>query len=456
MLATVFFMQPIGAMTANFTAVMVVLSLRHRIPEGVIMAECSGDCIAAVDSMWRWIVGLGAIPPAFAILLRWWIPESPRYTLEVEMDPDQAAKDVKGYYNEYSNTPRPSEGSINAGIIPRDFGEDNSSFHFGEARLTSLTPDTDATLTFGEPTMLKDLQLSEPAIALSDSTSDRRLVRKESWSEWWTGFRVYLFDEGNWTDLAGTSLTWLILDFAFYFLGVNSPKILSKLWGTGPMQSHPLKDMLLENGYRALIAVSTGAVTGGALFIAMAEWRWHLQLYGFAILAGLFIVVGVCFVTLVDTHYSSAVIVLYALCNLFFNFGPNTSTFTIAAEVFPTKYRCTCHGFSAALGKLGSILAQIFLAYARFGGVGVNDAHSHWLGWALLVFALWMGVGAFTTRMWMPNPSNIWGQSRSLEDLSMGKRARERYERQEREAWKSFVPGTSPGLTPTMLPTRAL
>jgi PHS family inorganic phosphate transporter-like MFS transporter len=87
------------------------------------------------------------------------------------------------------------------------------------------------------------------------------------------------------------------------------------------MSSHPLHEMLLENGYRALIAVSTGAVVGGVLFIALAEWRWHIQFYSFGILAGLFVVVGVCFVTLINTRYSSAVIVLYALCNLFFNFG---------------------------------------------------------------------------------------------------------------------------------------
>lgn len=59
----------------------------------------------------------------------------------------------------------------------------------------------------------------------------------------------------------------------------------------------------------------------------------------------------------------------------------------IAAEVFPTKYRCTCHGLSAAAGKFGSIIAQIFLAYAKFGspGHGVNEPNSNWLGWVLLV-----------------------------------------------------------------------
>jgi hypothetical protein len=59
----------------------------------------------------------------------------------------------------------------------------------------------------------------------------------------------------------------------------------------------------------------------------------------------------------------------------------------IPAEVFPTQYRGTCHGLSAAAGKVGSILAQIFLAYVKFGGKGVSDDRSTWLGWILVMYA---------------------------------------------------------------------
>ena len=33
----------------------------------------------------------------------------------------------------------------------------------------------------------------------------------------------------------------------------------------------------------------------------------------------------------------------------------------IPAEAFPTRYRCTCHGISAASGRLGSVLGQIVI-----------------------------------------------------------------------------------------------
>jgi MFS transporter, PHS family, inorganic phosphate transporter len=155
----------------------------------------------------------------------------------------------------------------------------------------------------------------------------------------------------------------------------------------------------------------------------------------------------------------------------------------IAAEVFPTKYRCTCHGISAAAGKLGSIIAQVFLTYVKFGPKhqGVNESKSPWLGAVLLVyvfppffhivpehpssrkdgqvgeeeklltfhlfshrFTVWMAGGAIITKVWVPNPVDVWGRSRTLEDLGCGKAARKRMEREEVQFWRAFTPG-SPG-----------
>jgi PHS family inorganic phosphate transporter-like MFS transporter len=311
MLSAVFFMQPIGALIANVVAVITVSSFKASLPMNLMANTCHGDCADTVDKMWRWIVGVGAIPPAFAILLRWWIPESPRYTLEVEKDPDKAKQDVNSYYQQDSSPePGPSH-----------------------ARSPASNASTQATLTFGETMELKDLTLNEPAMATS-TDSTQRTVQKETWKEFWAGFYQYMITEGNWTDLAGTSLAWMNLDFAFYFLGVNSPKILSKVWGSGTAsdagpESTALYPVLIQNSYRAIIAVSIGSVLGGLLFIKMARFRYHLQVSGFWILGSLFIAIGVCFVVLLGTRYFAAVIVLYAICNLFFNFGPNTSTFVV-------------------------------------------------------------------------------------------------------------------------------
>ena len=52
-----------------------------------------------------------------------------------------------------------------------------------------------------------------------------------------------------------------------------------------------------------------------------------------------------------------------------------------------------------------------------------------------------MAIGALITKVWVPNPVDIWGQSRSLEDLALGKVARKRIEKEERDAWWALISG---------------
>ena len=64
-------------------------------------------------------------------------------------------------------------------------------------------------------------------------------------------------------------------------------------------------------------------------------------------------------------------VALYCILNLFLNFGPNTTTFIVPGEAFPTRYRSTAHGLAASAGKLGAIVAQI--AFAKLKDLGGTD-----------------------------------------------------------------------------------
>jgi len=54
---------------------------------------------------------------------------------------------------------------------------------------------------------------------------------------------------------------------------------------------------------------------------------------------------------------------MYFLSSFFNQFGPNSVTFLVAAEVFPTPVRASAHGFSAAVGKLGALTAAVLYTY---------------------------------------------------------------------------------------------
>ena len=72
----------------------------------------------------------------------------------------------------------------------------------------------------------------------------------------------------------------------------------------------------------------------------------------------------------------NAFVFLYCLTNFFQNFGPNTTTFIVPGEAFPTRYRSTAHGISAASGKLGAIVAQVgFGKLVNIGGTNAFVKH---------------------------------------------------------------------------------
>lgn len=92
-----------------------------------------------------------------------------------------------------------------------------------------------------------------------------------------------------------------------------------------------------------------------------------------------------------------ALLALYILAQFFFNFGPNATTFIVPGECFPTRYRSTSHGISAASGKVGAIIAQCVFGPLRTKGHPTADNPSPWLNHVMQIFALFMLLGCFTT-----------------------------------------------------------
>lgn len=76
------------------------------------------------------------------------------------------------------------------------------------------------------------------------------------------------------------------------------------------------------------------------------------------------------------TAGKNAFVFLYCLTNFFQNFGPNTTTFIVPGEAFPTRYRSTAHGICAASGKLGAVVAQLgFGQLVNIGGTNKFVGH---------------------------------------------------------------------------------
>lgn len=118
-------------------------------------------------------------------------------------------------------------------------------------------------------------------------------------------------------------------------------------------------------------------------------------------------------------------------------------TFIIPAEIFPTAYRSTCHGISAAAGKLGSIVALLTV-------YGINAWYSSPTrqGLIFLLFGSFVAVGALFSWAYLPDVQQwVIGESgkrvletKNLEDLGEGReRARQAGEVISiKERWTEF------------------
>ena len=399
MLATVFFMQPLGQLMASVVSVIAIAATDKRSFE---------SDRAAVDSIWRWVIGVGAIPATVALFFRLTIPESPRYRLDVQNDSAKAHQDAEDFWGRSPD--RSASSPLIAAASPRNSTMETLHLpHAAHHRVTS----SEGSGT-GEPGQVNiDQMVQRTPLQILQ----RDLIR-------------FFYREGNWRHLFATAGTWFLLDFAFYGLGMNNPATIAKILNESPSNSTtPLAwnvednanktifQLLMDIATNALIVVSIGAVVGGAgLIYAISHFnRKKMQMWGFLALTALFIVIGATFPTISPGSFHGVTTTLFVICQIFFNFGPNALTFIIPAEIFPTKWRCTCHGISAAAGKLGSVLVQVFVSYVRFGNQTESIEQSPKLGYLLLVFSGFMAVGALLTWMWIPETQNL----QTLENLSL-------------------------------------
>jgi PHS family inorganic phosphate transporter-like MFS transporter len=351
MMTAVFSAQGWGNFAAALVSLIVVSAYKSQIEAGPPTGA------PVVDYCWRILIGLGCVPGAIALYFRLTIPETPRFTMDIERNVAQATQDVDTF--------------------------------------------------LADGTFRKD----------PDAVVTRVEVPKASWGDFVRYF-------GNWKNgkiLFGTAWSWFALDVAFYGLGLNSSVVLGTIGFGGLQDAEKSAIGHARTVYKTLYNASVGNLilsAGGLIpgyygtFIFIDRWgRKPIQLMGFIMLTIIFVCMGFGYDAMI-THNGSheAFVFLYCLANFFQNFGPNTTTFIIPGEIFPTRYRSTGHGISAASGKLGAIVAQV--GFSRLKDIGGKPGKGAFVKHILEIFALFMLTGIFSTII-LPETKGL-----SLEELS--------------------------------------
>lgn len=338
MMGAVFAMQGLGQLAAALVMLFVTLGFKKSLEAAPTLGACTGDCAVAVDKMWRTVIGMGAVPGCIALYYRLTIPETPRYTFDVARDVEQASDDIE-------------------------------AFKKGEPK--------------GNPDEVT-------RIATKQEAEKKMEIPKASWRD----FLRHYSKRKNAMLLAGTALSWCFLDIAYYGVSLNNATILEVI-GYSTSGAKNTYEILYNTAVGNMIIVLAGAVPGYwvTVFTVDILGRKPIQFMGFGILTVLFVVMGFAYKHLAP----NALLAIFVLAQFFFNFGPNATTFIVPGEVFPTRYRSTSHGLSAAMGKIGSIIGQGAIAPLRTRGAVPGGNPNPWMNHVLQIYALFMLLGVGTT-----------------------------------------------------------
>lgn len=174
--------------------------------------------------------------------------------------------------------------------------------------------------------------------------------------------------------LIGTAGAWFLLDVAFYGNGISSVLIMENMVPNASLLSNTLLSALL------FLCFAVPGYACAAKYVDKVGRR-NLQILGFIVMAICYSIIGL--FSNMREHFAIFV-ALYGLSYFFVNFGPNSTTFLIPAEIYPTAIRARAHGISAAVGKVGAFVGAFFmpiaLRYLGFSAVMLMTASVSILG----------------------------------------------------------------------------
>jgi MFS family permease len=193
-----------------------------------------------------------------------------------------------------------------------------------------------------------------------------------------------------WHRLIGTAGAWFCNDFFFYGNKIFAGVFISIITGGS--------STLITSWLYNLINIGVSLV-GYYLAALLMDYKMYgrkwMQATGFVADFILFIIAAALYGQLTQpgegVHWFQFI---YFFSSFWNQFGPNSTTFLLAAEVYPTSIRATAHGVSAAVGKLGALAPAILYNYI--------DNHTKF--WVVTWFGL---AGMILTVLFVPDTTGL-------------------------------------------------
>lgn len=270
---------------------------------------------------WRWMYGIAIVPAILSVISRFSVPESPHWLMS-QHRVDEA------------------EASL-AKILKR------------------------------HPDYPKNIDLSKDSERLKKDTGKY-------------GYKQ-LFEKKYRRATIFASVPWFLQDLGTYGIGLFTPTILATAFGAtseaSSISNVIYNDMLAAKGAAFLdILLIFGMFA--AVFLTDILGRVKLQVIGFIGCAAGLLVVALS--SIFDQSMSLLLLFMgFMLFNFMTNMGPNSQTYLISGEVFPTKMRSKGAGFATSVSKAGAVFAA-FMFPVLLGLLGTSGLLIALVGTSLL------------------------------------------------------------------------
>ncbi|KAG6472600.1 probable inorganic phosphate transporter 1-10 [Zingiber officinale] len=254
------------------------------------------------DLAWRIILMIGVVPAALTFYWRISMPETARYTALVERDVEKATNDM-------------------GKVLP--------DFHLKNYMEESET--------------LQRQPRSPPAYGLFSREFTRRHGR----------------------NLFACSMAWFLVDIPYYSSTLFQ-SLIYQSWFPTDNSVNAFQEAYNVAKFQAVVAAAS-TIPGyfATVYFIERAGRRRIQMMGFAFMALFIFALAAPYNAYWHKHTKGAgFMVLYGLTFFFSNFGPNTTTFIVPAELFPARFRATCHGMAGAAGKVGAAIGAVGFLWA--------------------------------------------------------------------------------------------
>ncbi|KNZ75227.1 putative metabolite transporter C2H8.02 [Termitomyces sp. J132] len=327
MLAYIFSNQGWGSLLGSVVTIIVLACYKH-------VMDVEGKT-SKVDGVWRIVIGVSLIPAFGTLYQRLTLPESNRFI---------ASQKLK-----------------------------NATSAAEEATSPSTKKETEKDS--------KHLTDSPTSTVANDEPSQDNEKEKENGRSHFRDFVIYFSEWRHAKILIGTCVCWFLLDVAFYGINLNQNVVLQQIGYDGKTGTAWHRMFKISTGN--IIITALGFVPGywvSVLTIEIMGRKW-IQIQGFllaalflAVLAGKFTTLStagfiVCFAFLQVRYFLPLPLISLVIRRAELTTHPRSSsstgaqilphTVTPPKALFPTRYRATAHGLSAAFGKLGAIVSAL-------------------------------------------------------------------------------------------------